>query len=68
MLAALRALCGDAVPVQVVDVDLQPELLARYDELVPVLMGCVEGMEPVQICNYFLDENKVRHFLSLMRD
>ena len=54
--AVLRALA--------VDVDLDAELVERYDELVPVLMGVEEGHAPRQLCNYFLNENNVRAFLE----
>lgn len=64
MRVALRALIGDQLPIAVVDVDADPELVARYDELVPVLVACREGEPPVQLCHYFLDENSVREFLA----
>ena len=51
--------------VEVIDVDLQDELVERYDELVPVLMGLEEGHAPRQLCNYFLNENNVRAFLEI---
>lgn len=60
----LCAACGEQLSIEVVDVDLHPELLERYDELVPVLMGVDEGQPPQQLCNYFLNENKVRTFLT----
>lgn len=63
-LRALCALCGKQPLIEVVDVDLHPELVERYDELVPVLMGVDEGQIPQQLCNYFLNENKVRTFLT----
>ena len=65
MLIALRELCGDALPIEVIDVDLHAELVERYDELVPVLMGVEDGQAPRQLCNYFLNENNVRAFLAL---
>ncbi len=64
LLAALRLLVGDEVGIKVVDIDLQPELVQRYDELVPVLMGCRDGEPDQQLCHYFLDENAVKSFLS----
>lgn len=64
LLQALRHLTGDAWPIEVVDVDADPDLVDRYDELVPVLVGCHPGQAPEQICNYFLDENAVRAFLA----
>ena len=63
-LKALRELSEEALPIEVIDVDLQAELVERYDELVPVLMGVVEGHAPRQLCNYFLNENNVRAFLA----
>ena len=65
MLIALRELCGDALPIEVIDVDLHADLVERYDELVPVLMGVEDGQAPRQLCNYFLNENNVRAFLAL---
>ena len=65
MLIALRELCGDALPIEVIDVDLHAELVERYDELVPVLVGVEDGQAPRQLCNYFLNENNVRAFLAL---
>ena len=56
MLAALQAFmarAGLAYTVDVVDVDAAPALVARFDELVPVLYGDLSGPE---ICHYFLDE------------
>jgi len=64
MLAALEALRGEpGVPrfgIDVVDVDADPTLAARYDELVPVLVDA-EGRE---LCHYFLDIAKVREYLG----
>lgn len=48
--------------VQVVDVDADPELEARYDELVPVLL---HGDN--ELCHYFLDEAKTREYLDGIR-
>ena len=61
MLAALETLRGEFVfAVTVVDVDTDPALEARYDELVPVLAD--EG--GVELCHYFLDVPKVREYLA----
>lgn len=46
--------------IEVIDVDEQPELLARFDEWVPVLLS-VSG-EP--LCHYHLDVTKVRQYLG----
>lgn len=50
--------------VEVIDVDADEALVAQFDELVPVLFGQRNGGESLQLCNYFLDEGKVRAFLS----
>lgn len=60
MLDALLALHASA-RVDVIDVDADPVLLARYDELVPVLFG--DLAEP-ELCHYFLDQQKVRQYLA----
>ncbi len=64
LLAALRRLVGDEISVNVIDIDLHTELVQRYDELVPVLIGCRDGQPEQQLCHYFLDENAVKGFLS----
>ena len=48
--------------VTVLDVDADPVLEARYDELVPVLL---HGDK--ELCHYFLDEAKTREYLSGIR-
>ena len=67
MLTALEALRGEfpyvSFAVEVLDVDADPELEARYDELVPVLADH-EGSE---LCHYFLDHAKVREYLGSFR-
>ncbi len=65
MLTALRALAGDDVVVDVIDVDADPALVERYDELVPVLIGHRDDDAPTQLCHYFLNENTVSEFLAL---
>ncbi len=64
MFAALEALRGESgvayFDIDVVDVDADPELEAKYDELVPVL---VDG-EGRELCHYFLDTAKVREYLN----
>ena len=60
MLAALEPLRGEfAFDVTVVDVDSDPVLEAKYDELVPVLEA--DGRE---LCHYFLDTAAVRAYLA----
>ena len=48
--------------LRVVDVDVHPELEAKYDELVPVLL---HGEN--ELCHYFLNEPKVREYLAGIR-
>lgn len=65
MLKALHALSSDySFTTELVDVDLDESLCARFDELVPVLVGQKAGGEAVQLCHYFLDEGKTRAFLA----
>jgi len=63
MLAALRALETPARPfaINVLDVDADPALVARFDELVPVLYGDPAGAE---LCHYFLDVDAVGRYLA----
>lgn len=67
MLAALEALRSEpGVPhfgIDVVDVDADPALEAKYDELVPVLVDDEGG----ELCHYFLDVAKVREYLGVIR-
>ena len=63
MLAALQALAPQGRPfeVAVIDVDADPALVERFDELVPVLYGRLDAPE---LCHYFLDEGAVRRYLE----
>jgi len=64
MLAALRAFMARAgVPytVDVVDIDADPGLVERFDELVPVLHAGPAGPE---LCHYFLDEAALARYLG----
>ncbi len=63
MLAALNALQTDSLcfTVDVIDVDADDALVARFDELVPVLFG---DLAQPALCHYFLDEAAVRAFLA----
>lgn len=64
MLAALERLRPEydfAVTVIDLDTEAPPQLLERYDELVPVLLG---GNSETPLCHYFLDEAAVRAFLD----
>ena len=64
MLQALKALVGDGYRVDVIDVDADPMLVEQYDELVPVLQGCLPGQPPQTLCHYHLDAAAVRQFLD----
>ena len=48
--------------VKVLDVDADPALEAKYDELVPVLLH-----GDTELCHYFLDEAKTREYLAGIR-
>lgn len=63
MLTALRALepPGRRFTIDVIDVDADPALVARFDELVPVLYGDPDGPE---LCHYFLDRDAVARYLA----
>ena len=63
MLAALQAMAPQGRPfeVDVIDVDADPALEARFNELVPVLYGRLDQPE---LCHYFLDEAAVRRYLD----
>ena len=63
MLAALEVLRGEfSFDLIVLDVDSDPGLEAKFDELVPVLEA--EGRE---LCHYFLDAPVVRAYLAEFR-
>lgn len=60
MEAALAPLVqARGITVTVVDVDADPELEARWGELVPVLLH-----GDTELCHYFLDEARVREYLG----
>lgn len=62
MAAALDALRKDFdFTVEIVDVDADPALEARYGQLVPVL---THG--ETRLCHYFLDEPRVRQHLTTL--
>jgi len=50
--------------LEVVDIDADTAALALYDELVPVLVGIDAKGQSRQLCNYFLNETAVRHFVA----
>ena len=60
MEAALKPLAEEfGASVTVLDVDADPMLEAKYDELVPVLLH-----GETELCHYFLDEAKTREYLA----
>ena len=63
MLAALQAMqpAGASFAIDVIDVDADPALVARFDELVPVLFGDPAAPE---LCHYFLDRHAVQRYLA----
>lgn len=63
LLAALLALQTDSTrfEVAVIDVDADPDLVARFDELVPVLYG--DPARP-ELCHYFLDQAAVLAYVN----
>lgn len=63
MEVALRLLAEEfGARVTILDVDADPDLEARYDEWVPVLLH-----GETELCHYFLDEAKTREYLSGIR-
>lgn len=65
MLAALRALrVVEPMSITVIDVDADEALVAKYDELVPVLLASKDEQAAQQLCHYFLDEAAVRTFIT----
>jgi hypothetical protein len=65
MLHALQAMPQAAsLPVEVIDVDADDDLLRAYDELVPVLIGVRPDGASRELCHYFLDQQAVSAFLA----
>ena len=64
MLAALKALetGGRRFDIDVIDVDADPALVERFDELVPVLFGA--DLSAPELCHYFLDHAAVAVYLA----
>jgi thioredoxin reductase (NADPH) len=63
MEAALAPLLTEfGASVRILDVDADPALEAKYDELVPVLLH-----GETELCHYFLDEAKTREYLAGIR-
>ncbi|MGZ8295130.1 MAG: glutaredoxin family protein [Telluria sp.] len=63
MLNALNALQTESLrfDVDVTDVDADDALVARFDELVPVLYG---DLAQPELCHYFLDEAAVHAYIA----
>jgi hypothetical protein len=62
MVAALQKLQASmGFSLEVVDVDADPQIEARYGDLVPVL---VDG-EGAEICHYFLDLGALRSSIAV---
>ncbi len=60
MIAALKALQATTpFEMEIIDVDGDPVLDARYGNLVPVLVA-----SGVELCHYLLDARKVNEYLS----
>ncbi len=65
MLHALQAMPpAVGLPVEVIDVDADDDLLRAYDELVPVLIGVGPDGASRELCHYFLDQQAVTAFLA----
>lgn len=67
MLVALHAL-AITVPytVSVIDVDLDPVLTAKYDELVPVLTVQDAAGGERTLCHYFLDADSIAALVATL--
>jgi len=64
MFEALQAFSSEyPFTLEVVDIDADEALVAQFDELVPVLFVRKDNGDTVLLCNYFLDETKVREVL-----
>jgi len=62
MLAALRAQMGAGFPVEIVDVDSDPALKARYGEHVPVL---IDG--DIELLRHHYDSAKFAAYAAKIR-
>ena len=67
MVAALRAVQPEhGFALEVIDVDADPALEARYGELVPVLL-LGDPADGVELCHYRLDAAAVTDVLALQQ-
>ncbi len=48
------------IDLKIVDIDTDPQLVALYDELVPVLVECTTTGEMREICHHFLDRRALQ--------
>ena len=65
MLIDLRTLLGpEQIAVTITDVDTDPDLVAQYDEMVPVLIGHRADGSEVRLCHYFLASEQVTTFFA----
>lgn len=65
---ALRQALGEVPAViEMVDVDADEALVARYDELVPVLMGQGADGQWQELCHYHLDPVRLQAFIAEMQ-
>ncbi len=65
---ALRQALGEIPAViEMVDVDADEALVARYDELVPVLMGQGSNGQWQELCHYHLDKARLQAFVAEMK-
>lgn len=68
LLVLREELGGEAVfAVEILDVDANPALEARYDELVPVLAADAGTEGEITLCHYFLNPDAVRDYLAEIR-
>ena len=68
LLALREELGGEGIfSVDIRDVDADPALEARYDELVPVLTAMDENGAENELCHYHLTPDAVRAYLAEIR-
>lgn len=53
--------------LEIRDVDIDPLLLERYDERVPVLAGRRQDGAEQELCQYFFDADAVRQFVDSLQ-
>lgn len=68
LLALREELGGEAVfVIDILDVDADPVLEARYDERVPVLTAEAGNEAEKELCHYYLNPDAVRAYLAEIR-